>query len=175
MKMSLNLAMVLFLGLFIAVLGYPFLHELGHGMVAILMGASVEEFRLFPVAYVSCNVHGIGGFGQVLIGVSGMLFPFICGITIYCKNFWLWYMALVLNTISIIAFTISIVGCFLFENNPIKNNDITQILTINVVPKIFWIIAFSVLIIWSAFRIINSRPITRCDNYFFKNKMSDYK
>lgn len=94
MKMSLNLALVLFLGLFIAVLGYPFLHELGHSIVAILMGASVEEFCLFPVVYVLCNVYGIGEFGQVLIGVSGMLFPFICGIIIHCKNFWLWYVGL---------------------------------------------------------------------------------
>jgi len=101
--MSLNLALVLFWGLFIAVLGYPFLHELGHGMVAILMGASVEEFCLFTVAYVSCNVHRIGEFGQVLIGVSGMLFPFICGITIHCKILWLLYVVLVLNIISIIA------------------------------------------------------------------------
>ncbi len=168
MKMSLNLAMVLFLGLFIAILGYPFLHELGHSMVAILMGGSVEEFCLFPVAYVLCNVYGIGDFGQVLIGVSGMLFPFICGIIIHCKNFWIWYIGLVLNIISTLAFIISIVGCFLFENNPIKNDDITQILTINVIPKILWIIVFSVLITWSVFRIVTSRLITRCDNYFFK-------
>ena len=168
MKMALNLAMVLFLGLFIAILGYPFLHELGHSMVAILMGASVEDFRLFPVAYVLCDIHGIGVFGQVLIGVSGILFPFICGIIIHCKNFWLWYVGLVLNIISTIAFTISIVSCFLFEKNPIRQVDITQILTINAIPKMFWVIVFLVLIIWSAFRIINSRPITRCDNYFFK-------
>lgn len=175
MKMSLNLAVLLFLGLFIAILWYPFLHELGHGMVAVLVGASIEDFRMFPVAYVLCNVYGIGDFGQVLIGISGMLFPFICGIIINCKNFWLWYVGLVLNIIPTIAFTISIVGCFLFEKNPIQNDDITQILNINAIPKIFWIIVFSVLIIWSVFRIINSCPITRCDNYFFKSKMSDYK
>ena len=135
--MSLNLAMVLFLGLFFAILGYPFLHELGYGTVAVLVGASVENFRLFPVAYVLCNMYGVGDLGQVLIGVSGMLFPFICGIIIHCKNSLAFVCGVSIEYNLNNSITISIVGCFLFQKNPIQNDDITQILNINEIPKYF--------------------------------------
>ena len=157
----------MFLGLFTAILGYPFLHELGHGAAAVLAGATVESFSVFPAAYVLCDVYGVGELSRVFIGVSGMLLPFICAIIIHCKNFWLWYMGLLLNTISIIAFVISVVGCFLFHSNPLPYNDVTGLLAMEAVPEVIWVIFLAFLIIWAALRIFASRPKKRCDEYFF--------
>ena len=167
MKVKFHLLLVFFSGLFIAVIVYPFLHEAGHSLMAIMVGAQVADIGLVPVPYIMCNLYGISDFGYILIGGGGMLFPFICAAIIHCKNFWMWYTGLALNVISVIAFGISVVACFMFDNDALVNEDIIKILSVDPTQKYLWVALLLVLIMCSVFRVVKSNPIKRCEDYFF--------
>lgn len=77
MKDIIKLIAITVTGFFIAVIFYPFLHEGGHSLAAVIVGAKVEEFNLYPLPNVLCNVQSVGTMGLVIIGISGMLFRFL--------------------------------------------------------------------------------------------------
>lgn len=56
-----------FMALFTSVIVYPFFHEAGHSVAAVLVGGKVEEFCLFPLPYVACNVIGVEKSGNIII------------------------------------------------------------------------------------------------------------
>lgn len=94
------------IGLFIAIILYPFLHESGHSLAAFVVGADVTEFCVLPVPYVMCNVASLTEIQQMIIGVSGMAFPIIIALVIPKRWFWTWYIRFVLLGISLLAFII---------------------------------------------------------------------
>ena len=59
MKDILKYLGLFFVGLFVAIIIYPFLHEAGHSMAAILVGAKVIDFNLLPLPYVTCEVSSL--------------------------------------------------------------------------------------------------------------------
>ncbi len=59
-------------GLLTATVAYPLLHEAGHAVTAIMVGARVTAFQLFPVPFVVCDVSEIGGVAQAVIGIGGI-------------------------------------------------------------------------------------------------------
>lgn len=155
------------LGLFIAIIGYPILHELGHSLVAMIVGAEVIEFNLFPLPNILCNIGGVGLIGSTMIGVGGMLLPFVFSLLIYSKNFWLWCTGLIINIICMISFVISDIGCVAFLNSvPIKNEDITSILNVYPNSIYLWIMIFSLAIAYTVFCICKSSPIYTFIKYF---------
>ncbi len=48
MKDFLKIIGIILVGLFTAVIIYPMLHEAGHSLIALTVGADVVEFNLFP-------------------------------------------------------------------------------------------------------------------------------
>ena len=67
-KDVLKLALIIGIGFFMALIGYPFLHESGHIVASVLVGAEVLELTLFPVPSVLCDVTGVDTIGLVIIG-----------------------------------------------------------------------------------------------------------
>lgn len=59
---------------------YPILHELGHCLMAYLVGAEILEMSVFPASYVAVELPCGNVPGQVLIGMAGILFPMIIGL-----------------------------------------------------------------------------------------------
>ena len=57
---------------------YPSLHEVGHFLAAVLVGAEVVEVSVFPVPCVSMFVDPYDSLGRAVIGMCGMIFPMIC-------------------------------------------------------------------------------------------------
>ena len=47
------------IGLLCAVFIYPFLHELGHGLVVFLLGAKVVKLQWFPLPSILCRMNSI--------------------------------------------------------------------------------------------------------------------
>lgn len=86
-------------GLFVAIIMYPFLHELGHSMMAILVGTKVIDFNLFPLPYVTCEVSNLNTTSMILIGLAGMFVPSLISINIRSESFWFWYCNLVMKII----------------------------------------------------------------------------
>lgn len=73
---------IIMIGLTVAVFIYPFLHESGHSIAAFAVGAEIREFRILPVPYVMCNVAMLSNWQQIMIGVSGALFPFFVSLVL---------------------------------------------------------------------------------------------
>lgn len=154
-------------GLTVAVIVYPVMHELAHSVVAIAVGARVLEINILPVPSVLCDVKSVDSTGMVAIGMSGMLLPYFLSAVIKPKNFWVWYANYIVKGISALAFVISTMStvCFL-AGNLLPNDDTTQTLMTWSGGK--WIclaISFG-LAIFAIVRMLQERPLTRCMRYF---------
>lgn len=87
MKLTIKVTALFLVGLFIAVIVYPVMHELSHSVTAMLVGAEVVEINLFPLPNVLCDVAGIDEIGIVFIGLSGMIIPFFISAVFKPKSF----------------------------------------------------------------------------------------
>ena len=66
------------IAMFTAIIIYPMMHEAGHFIAAVLVGADVVEISVLPIPYVSVFVNEKNLLGKVLIGMCGMIFPMLC-------------------------------------------------------------------------------------------------
>lgn len=66
------------LAMFTAIVIYPTLHEVGHFLAALAVGADIVEISIFPFPHVSMFVDAQNALGQAAIGMCGMMFPMIC-------------------------------------------------------------------------------------------------
>lgn len=112
-------------GLFMAVIGYPFLHELGHIIASVLVGAEVLELTILPVPSVLCDITGVGNSGLVMIGFAGTLFPLLISFLIPRRWLVSWCLRTLIQGISVLALIISCVS-ILFSVNP--QDDMIQIM-----------------------------------------------
>ena len=116
MKDAFKIAAVTLAGLFTAVFLYPFLHEGGHFLAAVIVGAEVKEFHLFPSPNILCDVHTVNIPGLIWIGLHGILFPFLLVCVVRPKKFWFWHINFVLRGICLLSFLISAAGFFLYTD-----------------------------------------------------------
>lgn len=167
MKDILKCIGLLMVGLFVAVIGYPFLHETGHSIVALLVGAKVIDFSLLPVPYVTCEISITNDFGLILIGLAGIYLPMIFSLIIRPKSFWLWYMSLLIKGICFLSFVISLVSIILY-NIEIKvlNEDVVQIMDIWLEGDLILAILMILSMIIVIYSIIKQRPLIRIKKYF---------
>ncbi len=91
MKDYLKLISITIVGGITALLLYPFFHEIGHTIASLIFGGEVKEIHVFPMAYVVCDVRNTKELGKIMIGLSGMLFPFFISILMQPKKFWSWF------------------------------------------------------------------------------------
>ena len=125
MKDALKSLGILIIGLFVAIIAYPFLHETGHSIAAVLAGAKIVEFDLLPIPSILCDASGVSTNGLVAVGFGGILFPIMISITLPRKWFFTWYFRALLQGISVLALVVSFVSV-LFKVNP--TDDMFQVL-----------------------------------------------
>lgn len=162
---------LLIVGLIVAIIIYPIAHESGHALFALLVGADEVSIRIFPTPYTVCNIIEVHKFGHIIIGFGGILFPALLSLFTYRKFFWIWYANFVFKLITIWSLLISIISCAMFVcGGPMKNDDITQILTIW--PKGYYLSIFSLIIIFTLLVVvtIKEKPFKRCFNYFVRSE-----
>lgn len=117
-------------GITIAVIIYPFLHETGHSLSAVAVGAKIMNFQILPIPSVLVKINsGMSEFDFLIIGISGILFPFIISFLLPAKTFWKWYVRITLRLICILSFFISIVSILMYQQgSPMQNDDVTIVL-----------------------------------------------
>lgn len=156
-----------FVGLFVAIIIYPFLHEAGHSMMAILVGAKVTDFNLLPLPYVTCEVSNLNTTSMILIGLAGMFVPALISVIIRPESFWFWYSNLVVKFICLLSFAISFIAIMLYIFGvTIKNEDIVQVIDIwnnGVFVLIITMVLSMIVIIRS---IIKQKPLMKIMDYF---------
>lgn len=166
MKYYLKLIMILPVSLFVAIIMYPFMHELSHTICAIAMGANLVDFSLFPLPNVICDVGTMSSVKLFFVAVSGTMLPLLLCTVIRGKNFWVNYMSLLVTGISIMSFSISIFGFIFTPELILEQDDIVRFST-------FIIGGTSISIVICIFGILISivtinKTIKRCNffNYF---------
>lgn len=87
---SLEVTIMTLIGLAVAIVVYPFLHESGHTLTTILLGGTIREFTMFPFASVLSDISQMPNTGLVIVGLSGVLFPLIISVAIHPKQFYFW-------------------------------------------------------------------------------------
>ena len=125
-KDGLQILLISLLGLTTAVFIYPFIHEMGHVLCSVLIGAEVHQVTILPVPSMLCNIGAISNSGRVLIGFGGMTLPLLVALIIPRRWFVLWYVRTLLLGMSMLAIGISIISLF-FDVNP--QDDMVRVLT----------------------------------------------
>lgn len=171
MKDTLKCMGILFVGLFVAVIIYPFLHESGHSLVALLVGARIIDFNILPIPFVVCEVSTIDITEQIFIGLGGIVFPYVLSMLLKPKWFWGWYASLILKGISVYSVILSIIAIVLHINgNSWQNEDIVQIL--QVFPNGTWLFLILLCIMgaYGLIRLLKEKVFSRCIDYFNKTE-----
>lgn len=166
MKNIRKYGMILVTGLVVAVLFYPFLHEIGHALVAVIVGTDIVEVSFLPIPSILCNLKEVESYQVAIIGLGGSIVPFFLTICLKPNRFIIWYMCFTVRWISLLSFIISLVAVFLFEDgNPILNEDVTQVLRFTPHMAPLYRILFTILAIFDVILIIKSKPLKRCENF----------
>ena len=167
MKDALKCFGLLAVGLLTAIFLYPFLHELGHTCAAIIFGRQVCDFRLFPIPSVMCEMDVANKLAIIVVGLSGMLLPYLVSLVPPRKTFWIWYLWLIISGISLLSFSVSIAGIFMYvSGSPMANEDITQIMKFADEYYVLYLAILIVLFIIRSVQVVRSKPIKRCMKYF---------
>lgn len=167
MKDGIKVFGILLIGVLVAIVIYPFLHELGHTLAALFTGSTVYEFRLFPIPYVMCSGAEMSGFESAIIGVSGMILPFIISLLFNSKKFWLWLFSFYLRGISTLAFALSYIAVLCYESEIIwENEDIVKTIELSGISSSVWLVMMLLLFCISASIIYFNKPIRRIETFF---------
>ena len=160
--------LMLFTGLTVAVVVYPFFHETGHGIAALLVGGRVAGYRLLPSPCVLCGVENVSPAGVALIGAGGPLLPAVVAAALPRpkKGFCLWYAGFVLRCICILSAAIAAAAVFLFAaGRPVADEDVTTVL--NAAPELAGAVLAAALFVSGGLTVgvAKDRPINRITGY----------
>ena len=167
MKDILKCAGLLAVGLFVAIIAYPFLHESGHFLAALFLGEKVVEYSIFPTPYVICEMSLLSEFNVVLIGLAGMYLPMIITFIVRPKCFWLWYGILVTKGICLLSFALSFIAIVLYYFGiVIANEDVIRVIDICEKGNLNLAILMLLTMIITIYSISKQKPLSRILRYF---------
>ena len=168
-----KIGMLLIAGLSVAIVIYPTIHELGHSIAALIVGAEVIEFNLLPLPSVLCNVGNVSRCGMVFISIGGNIFPLLL-VLISPQRFWSWYSCFTMRWISLWSFIISEVAIISFcFGIPFDKDDITYVLQGNRQSAWIYMLFYLLLIIVTSILIANSKPIKKIISKMENTKRSE--
>lgn len=132
LKSILKFILLFIIGLSVAIIFYPFLHETGHSITALILGAKIIDFQIFPIPSVLLEMNSSTSKMDFLtIGISGMLLPFVISFLLLSNSFWKWYVKIALRLICIISFISGMISIFAYQKGSILQNDDIVILLQN--------------------------------------------
>ena len=154
-----RISTMLIVGLIVTLVVYPILHELGHSIVAILFGAEVLEFNIFPYPNILCNIKSVNSMGIVTISIGGGVFP-ILFVVRSPKQFIGWYTCFTIRWICVLSYLISIVSVISFQlGMPVQNEDITHALIEKPQYAFAYLMFYLILMFVSVLLIVKSNPM----------------
>ena len=165
MKMLVRSLGLLSVGLLVAVVIYPTLHELGHALAAILVGARVKAWSVFPLSYVVCDFSGASPQAMAVVSLAGLLFPLLVS-SVSCGGFWVWCAQLFLKCAALAALLLSGVTTLLLVNgNGVAQDDMAQLQQWQ--PYGIWVatIVIGAAAATAVFLLFRERPFARCAEF----------
>lgn len=156
---------LLIVGLLTAGVGYPLLHEMGHVLAALCVGAAVKEVYLLPTASVLCRMPS-APVGIVAVGLGGPLFPCVAATLLPHRRFWGWFVRYILLTVCLMALVTAAAATVCFQvGYPLPQEDVTQILqhVPQALPLLYGVTVAALTamaVLW-----VRARPISRCTQF----------
>ncbi len=167
MKDYLKLIPITIVGGITALVLYPFFHEIGHTIASLIFGGEVKEIHVFPTAYVVCDIRNTKEFGKIMIGLSGILFPFLISIFMQPKRFWSWFAFFIFRGVCVLSFGISLIAIVMFcFGQEIENEDIVQVMKIAPMHGWIYFVVMLVLLGIDLVMIVRSHPFQQIIRYF---------
>lgn len=166
-KCILKFVGLLAVGLITAIFIYPFLHEFGHSLAALICGAEVLDVTMFPLPSVLCKIEYQKELNVITIGFGGILFPYLLTNVPPPKKFWIWYIWILIKGITLLSLLLSMFAVYMFGiGKPVVNEDVTQILKYTAKHSAVYIVIFMGMGTSILYRIIKSKPLLRCKREF---------
>lgn len=171
MKDFLKMIGLIAVGLFVAVIIYPFLHETGHTLIALLVGAKITRFNILPIPFVECEISAVDIKGQIFIALGGIVFPYALSMILNLKWFWGWYANFILKGISVYSVILSVIASgFYMKGITWQNEDIVKILQLFPNCKYALLIVFCTMGVYGLIQLLKEKVFSRCVEYFNKTE-----
>lgn len=117
------------IGLAVAVIGYPLLHEAGHVLAALAVGARVVSVHLLPTPHVVCDMADVSALGIAAVGLGGICLPSALALMLRPRSFGGWYAVLLLRGIGVLACALSLIAVVLYAVGiPLPQEDVVQVI-----------------------------------------------
>ena len=170
MKDAFKITGIFIIGLFTAVMIYPVLHEAGHSLTALTVGARIVDFNIFPLPSVMCDVIGVEDVGIAAIGLGGIFLPYTVSFVLNPRSFWGWYSNFIVRCISLLALCISIICIILRANGKyMQKEDVIQVFNVFESGSVLLFAVFAIMLIYGVIKIITDKPLRRVSAYFELN------
>lgn len=155
--------MITVVGLSVAILFYPFLHECGHAIASLCVGAEIKQITLLPLPSILCDVGGVSDIGRVIIGLNGALFPAVVAFLFPRRWFWFWFVRFLLLGISVFTVVISVSSVHFGINH---QDDLFQVLQFWTYDRIYLTIFLVAVAVAAIAFLILDKPVKRVFRYF---------
>lgn len=151
-----KLLLFVLISLMTAILIYPFLHECGHYLVALVLKGKVIEFRILPTPYVLCDLSKNSNLERTAIGMAGNWFPIIISMILPANNYVLKVFRIILKIISVFATVISFISVRFLCN---EQDDFFQIIRYWEYSKVSLVFIAAGSLMFSAYLLICEHPV----------------
>lgn len=154
MRDFLTVIKIALIGLFVAVIAYPLVHEGGHILATALTGGKLICLSWLPVPNVLCEVNISNNAALAVTSLAGMILPMIFILPFFKSKGFLRFGVLVFNMITILSAVIGLSVSFLRLNNTvIPNDDVTAFIDFTgwMLPTVFIMSVLTVITILQLF------------------------
>ena len=136
---------------------YPFLHELGHLLAAILTESRIVEFSVFPTSY---------AWRTVVVGLCGMMFPMLCAL-VHPRQLTMSVIVYTIRAANILAWFLS---CMVIVFNHIgmswENEDVINVIRcIGGGENVLFLVCL-IAMLFSVFVFFKDKPVSRIVSFF---------
>lgn len=131
MKEKINILFLVVIALFVCIVVYPIVHELGHVIIAKLLGIEVVGVSIFPYS-ILCSSKELSDSKEIAIALGGLALPIVICLFEITEKFFSWYMLFIFHAVTELSILIEIIIIYLNRKGIVyKNDDMTIILEIN--------------------------------------------
>lgn len=123
MKDFLTVIKLTLIGLFVAIIAYPLIHETGHILATAMTGGKLIALSWVPVPNVLCEVNSTNITALAITSLAGMVFPMVLVFMLMRSKGLFRYGVLIFSMVTILSAVIDTGVAFLHINGMVVQND----------------------------------------------------
>lgn len=166
MKTALRVIKLVIISVVFLLFVYPFFHELGHLTAAILSGAEIVSWEIFPIAQTGFLIGQYDSVDIMLISLAGDITPLSIILIPTFKSFYLYYLKLSITLLSAVIAVMSVIF-IVTEYSGGESVFDDALKAVNLYPELRGMVLFVLVteIIATVSFVVFSRPIEKMMHY----------